>query len=316
MARPLISIPGAPSVSPEDFPVQLYSTGNVPVGGTTTLDADDLQNAFQKHVQIEEIRFLLYLNAATNLLPGALAPLIRVQLKMGRIDLTNGFVPLWLLGTRMQRAVELANGYTAAGQKTIWDYQRWRLPKPIIVPHGATLLPSFSYQTPTGKGAVVNALNSPITVYVCMVGRSLKRLNLPAKLEVPYATFWLPSVAQKSQQSGDDALVNKFTSPLHVQRFIGRIASTSDGTDGDNWASDFSNVGSARSLRITDSAGFEVVRDMTIWNDVFERSRCALPANRVLEPRGWYRVLLNEQPSINYVPMISLIGWRHEELVL
>lgn len=294
-----------------DFPICLYSTGVVSAGGIYTPDADDLQNHFDTPIQIEEIRFMFYLSTATGIL-GTLAGLIRVRLRMGRIELTNEFIPTWLLGSRMQTFTEFMSG----GGTGIWDYQRWKLPCPVIVPPGATLLPNFIYQLPDGTTALTNANNSPITVYVTMIGRSLSKMPT-GKIRVPYATAYLADGIGGGQQSQDDQLVNKFDVPLHVQRFVGRLASKFSGGVLESWRSDegfFTTGNTLRNITIRDHAGYAIVDTPTPFIEVFSKSRKILPANRILEPRGWYTVFLQDKPS-NVLPQISMIGWREVELV-
>lgn len=315
---------------PTDFPVCLYAKTTVAIGAIATPDADDLQNHFDCPIQIEEVRLLFFLNyvlsgAGSAAEGSTLAGLVRMQLKMGRIDLTNGFVPSWLLGPRLQVATELTTGQVVlGGNQTLWDYQRWKLPVPMIVPAGATLLPTFYYLLPDGTISLTRSGNSPITVHVALIGRSLPRGKMPKRIRVPYASAFIANTATGGQQSQDDQLVNKFDVPLHVQWLTGRMAAqpTAPGVK-EAWASvedarSVTNVGSGTyNLMIKDNAGYSIVGTMTNFFDVFPRDRKGLVVNRVLAPRGWYVAFFEDKPTVSQnLPMIGMIGWREEELSL
>lgn len=296
-----------------DFPVCLYSTGTVAIGAVFTPDADDLQNHFDTPIQIDEIRFMFFVNGVSVNPLRSLAALIRVQLKMGRIDLTNGFVPAWLFGSRLQRNVETLNGVAGGGRLSAWEYHRWKLPVPMIVPAGSTLLPYFQYLLPDGTQALTSAHDSPITVHVAMVGKGSKSPS--RKIKVPYVTAYIADPSSGGQQSKDDQLVNKFNTPLWVQRFVGRIA-VKGGTN-ETWTSVEDNTGYATTgdLTVRDSNGDSVVGGVAQWFDVFSRDRKIFPAGCFLPPRDWYTVRLADKPTASYLPMISMVGWREEEML-
>lgn len=317
-----------------EFPIALSTQVSLAAGFPVIPNADDLQNDFQCDIQIEEIRVLLFCNsgidANSNPMP-SLAPLVRMSLKMGRVELTDSFIPLWLFGTRMQSMLEVAYGFqnsaAPATNQTVWDFQRWKLPVPMIVPNGSTLLPQFVLLMPNGKTTVTNPSDSPITAYITMIGRSLgSSFKRPSKLKVPYVTAFIANPVTGGLQSGDNQLVNRFTVPFHIQRFIGRIALSDDPASNEFWMdaeggnSGAGNSANSYSLTLVDSNGYYLVKDMTPWEDVFDPQRKALNANRVLEPRGWYRAQLNKAAIVNgagiqgTVPMISMVGWREEEV--
>lgn len=324
-----------------EFPLLLYATGSVSYGKEATLDADDLQNDFQRDIEITEIRFMFWANGSsqngTNSWHSS-GPLVRVKLKMGRIDLTNGFVPAWLFGPPIQRIAEVVQGKVSQpGNASTWSYYRWKLPVPLIVPHGSTLLPTFQYLSPVSPAGLQGSLPNAIECHIAMVGRSLKD-NLPRTLRVPYVTAWIPDVG--SLVSNDRHLVNPFTVPMRVQRFLGRIAAPTafppfGYTDSLGYLSYRSATpfypagtpplaaGVARHveerLRLYDHVGYQIVPGMVPWNQVFSLPRAELPVGRMLEARGWYTAVL-ENGVLNIpdtdVPMISMVGWREEELAL
>jgi hypothetical protein len=301
------------------FPVVLSAAGSVAVGSNFTPDADELQNNFDRDIQIEELRFITAVRPANGGAAGmgALGGLVRTQIKMGRLDLTNGFIPIWLLGTRYQRMMESMVG---TNNLSTWDYRRWKFAKPLVVPAGASLMPSFSFLTPTGNSALAFPGNSPLWIWMAMVGRSLPNDFIrPARINVPYATAWLPRINE--QQSSDDALTNKLSSPLYVQRFIGRVAVSLAGQpDAEVW---FENDGPAPAVKITGGNGYDAVGDFTPWRDVFQPARCSLEAGVTVEPREWFNAAVDSPPRVLgagpygiVMPMISMVGYREEELVL
>lgn len=321
-------------------PLLLATNVQVPIGGVVSANADELTNDFEQDVQLEEIRFIVSVNGArfnaTNAVSmGALGSLVRAQIKMGRLDLTNGYVPIWLLGTRYQAAMEAMTGFSdlvaTPNRTAVWEYHRWRFPKPLLVPQGAAISCSFTYLTPTGRqGPLAFAVDSPLNVWVAVAGKALsKRIARPSKIPVPYATYWAPKMGEGV--SGDDALFNKFPVPLYVQRFVGRVAECPPPLDPGNlgiigvpdqeiWFESWA----APNLTIKASTGYDVVGDMTAWQDVFNPARCALEAGMVIDSRDWFTVTVDAPPVLvpgQYirgivVPGVSLVGYREEELVL
>lgn len=325
----------APAPASSSYPILLSTQVVVPNGGgVVTADADDLQNDHQRDIQIEEIRFFVFVNSnmAVGGNPSSVetnpAARVRVKLKMGRFDLTNNFIPLWLLGPRLVSVPGniiggdsgfdgLPGFYNAAGNgtETVWDYQRWRFPRPLIVRHGSTLMAQFQVLQPDGSTVQGARSNTSYTVYIALVGRTFDR-EVPKKIPVPYATAWIADAVTQGLQSGDDQLVNKFNVDLHLQRFIGRVASELtgglwyDGGDG--------GTAAPFSLTLNDSSGYQIVETTTDWSDVFNQARKTLNASGVLGPRQWYKARISQAAlplgGPGSVPMISLIGWREEEL--
>lgn len=313
------------------YPVLLSTSVVCANGGSIiTPDADDLQSDHQRDIQIEEIRFLVSVNSnlsvptigAVEALPSSR---VRVRLKMGRLDLTNGFIPLCLLGPRITSFYGAISGddaydglpgfFTAAGNtaQTVWDYQRWRFPRPLIVPHGSTLLPQFQVLQPDGTTILSTKGNASYTVYVAMIGRTFDR-ELPKKMPVPYATAWIADPVSKGLQSSDDQLVNKFNVDLHLQRFVGRVVSEiANGL----WVDSGSGFPVIQ-LTLNDSSGYQLVESTIDWSDVFNQARKTFNASGVLGPRQWYKARINTAAlpigGPGNIPMISLIGWREEEL--
>lgn len=286
-------------------PLLLTSSVNLAAGAGTVADAAALSSPFRKPIWINEIRWTIRSNLdspSSGWSPGAL---VSTRMKIGRVDVTRDFIPIWNLGTSLQwaQASEWLIDATVSNTNAAYAHHRWLLPKPLYVLPGSTLSSSFQRLTASGSPFTGN-----FTVTVSYAG-SYAHPNepTPKEIAVPYAACWQPTSAG-FVTSGELDLANPFQVPLHVQRFVGRLSETSGGVAG---FEDFSLTGGAVTVDMKDSKGYVVIKDLTTFSNAFDILRRAWTYQRVLEPKQWYTATVSGMSATQNVG-ISLIGWRNE----
>lgn len=159
---------------------------------------------------------------------------IRAQLSLGRLAVTNGFIPVaGLEYAHLTNSLNCVFARTAGGgggsdyAAYIFSSARWKLPVPLYVPAGSTL--QCQLQATSSGFAWASGLYTPTLVAdVTYVGRLLPvDYPVPNTIKVPYATALVsPDVASGNTplfiESKDLQLGNPFDVPLFAQRFIMR----------------------------------------------------------------------------------------------
>lgn len=296
-------------------------------GGTAPpFDSRRLGNPYRQAMVIDEIHFQIKTVATPggDTQPPAGANMggsVRARFKLGRVEVSHDFVPIWNYGTlwndENSESFGFIEGLLAGGGSVIssrLNYYRWILPKPLYIPAGNILQPSISRQQ--------DGLAFPTNVWVGYGCRRLGPHTPPAELDVPYVATFLPGeIAEGSSpntfQSSENDLVNPFLSDLKVQRFTGRVQSRTATTGVTSAIVD--DAGSEVTLVMKDSYGTNIIRDFTSWNHVFDRNRRAWTFNRILKAKERYNVSLanvatGASPTNFYSPMIAMIGTRRERM--
>jgi hypothetical protein len=284
------------------FPIVLSDSGSVPAGGIWSPDAEKMQNVYQQPVQIEEIRIMVQNNnvgAAAGASKNMLA-LIHMSLQAGRHALTRNFVPILTLNPREQATLETWTN-TPNG---LYAYWKWRLPAPMPLDVGTALIPQFKWITPSRSVLASANIDSPLTISVVLVGRSIDAMPVTAR--VPYVAAYQAKVGVLN--SLDQDLYNPFETPFHIQRMVARVFSSAGDTD--IWIAELS----PNKLKMADQYGYAIVKNFTSWYNIFDPATCAWTFNRNLGPRERYFISLQDAPSLAYLPAVSLIGHREETL--
>lgn len=316
--RQSIPRPGLPSPPgtfeyPASTPVHLTAYTTLASNSSGGVNAIALKNPNGTPMEVLEIKFQLRTNSAAAL-DANLGGTVACKLGLGNYPLTNGFVPVWSFGRR-ECELEVSSNATPTFEQAM-EYT-WRLAKPLYVPAGAVILPTFQH-----RGVVQN----DITVRISYSGRSLDpSAPPPAKLALPYVAQWVSksfaiSTTPDSDQSTETDLVNPFSEPLLLQRFVGRCQIFRSDT------SSLSEDDLARvsyrlcNLRMIDMFGRPILRNYTPFRMVFdalsrswEMDNCS-----VLDPRSYIIAYLradpagdnNMQAQFSYQTFVSLIGWR------
>jgi hypothetical protein len=336
------------------IPLRLESSVLIPLARPGVPDLERLQDRSRDPIVIDEISFTLSNVTAIGGGGGVdyvsnvaieHGAFVYVKLALdGRINLTEKFVPVWNLGPLLSQGIDLSAyvgaGIGSAGNQYRFSHYRWLLPVPLIVPPGSVLVPTFEIEDngPLGAGAVTRPYlgypNGGITADVAFGGRRIPGLKIPSRVDIPFATAFLPSETINTtgvsvRQSGDKDLYNPFHVPMHVQRFIGRYRYMPDAFSPyqnqiitDTWGGAFgpgptggvtSNIAE---VKLTDSRGYTGIRDFTPWPDVFDANYRSWTFGAELPPKEWaffaVRNIGYSSGTYRLRPMISMIGHRKE----
>lgn len=301
-----------------------YQTGAILLEATTpslnanaefgVTDESRLKNPHGTPILIDEIRFNVQPANAAGSADRHVAGDLRVQLKLGRVPLTNGFVPIWslCLGVNQTFGANAEQVVQQSGDRAVApSLYTWHLPKPLYVPTGGYLDPLF-------QNAAVH-FNTAKTCRIVYAGRVLSAdAPIPEKIHVPWATAFVGASkaagTDTTEQSREHHLVNPFDVPLKVQRFIGRLAQVIGSFAEAPSAGAVDAALQLATIRMVDSGGRIVIRDPTPFNHVFSIKDRAWTVNAVLPPRGFYVAYFDERYSSlsgNAIQVfLSMIGHR------
>lgn len=299
-------------------PILLSSSVTLSEGETKSPDLGRLQNIFRSPMVIDEIRFMLTATIASTEVHN-FGGSVRARFKMGRIDLSDQFVPIWLHGPILEDAFLNIEGNIILvpplnpGEEHVVGHFRWVLPRPLFVPVGNVLAPTFSRQHDF-RGGTVNV----DVVYCCR--RLPAGTPTPNEIDVPFiGVFVAPEMT-----AGDSGvalstardLFNPFTRELYVQRFLGRVQQRTAGNPNlDRIFDGTTSLGGNTTIRIQDSKGYNITRDFVPWTHVFDVNRRAWTFRRSLAPKEWYAVQILvplADRDVYFQPQISMVGWRKE----
>lgn len=324
-------------------PIILQTRITVPAGGSMGVaDPTKLENPFQGPMWLEEIRFRLPTLAAG---PGVGWSSLRVELKLGDIPITNGYVPISLLGKVLNEGSfgNTTINTNAAVTNEIWlQSYTWKLPKPLYIPAREYLKPQMYFDPYPGA--------APIDVVITYSCRPIPAgTPPPAKIRLPWVAFYQPPYIAVPTNGSDvfntsapSDLYNPFQQDLHVERFLGRFMvqggyalpglGFSDGEDG--YA--FGDLNSARvDLTTTlptqgtfvsgqDSFNNILIRDPTPFAHVFDFLDRAWTVHATLPPQGYYLFKIDRMwgnynpttisptpaPGFSATVGISMVAWR------
>jgi hypothetical protein len=235
------------------------------------------------------------------------------ELLMGGHKVTNGAIPVWNFGRAENLQGELKVDSTDDLGFVAYS---WRLPRPLFVPAGAVLIPSFTH-----TGQVPQSLNVRIGYSARTVFTKPKMVYLPWVAKYVSKAFNPVENADVDNSSELD-LVNPHPEVLHLQRFVGRTLFIADSgiVFGESRPA---SVGSQYlTLRIADSYGRPVVRSYTTFRDVFGATTRSweMDNGAQLDPESFYRVDLKKDVQTitattggSLQAFISMIGWRELE---
>ncbi len=300
---------------PISAPVHLSGSLVLRSGSNGAVPAGALKNPMGQDMELLEIKFEIS-GANDDEFDEVFGGTIWCDLTMGGVKVTNGAIPVWNFGRS-----ENFNGeqQTDSVDDISFVSYSWRLPRPLFVPAGAALIPSFTH-----TGLIPAALN----VRVGYSGRTV--VSRPKKIYVP----WVAKYVSKSfnpvndagvDQSSELDLVNSNPEVLHLQRFTGRtLVVNSDGTMEEGSPVYFGCQ--TLTVRMTDSYGRPIVRSYTPFCSVFSplTRSWELDDGTQLDPESFYRVQLKVAPvtldagqtaavGAAGQAFIAMIGWRELE---
>lgn len=260
-----------------DFvPLHLFASATVSPNSQVAVPAQQLQNPLGGPMEIHEIRFRISAiqppESANTLFtdPADQGALIGVKLDLGSIELTNGFVPAWCLGQDINQNAQTQYFNAVPGNNAcvVSNYYKWRLPKPVFVPEGATIIPQFQHR---------GFANVSVQVAVSYSGRALPRNSpKPQKVFVPWISSYYSTALQFSatdtsfDTSSPVDLFNKWDVPVQLQRFTARlpIIIPTLGVWKDWGPYNLNTYYATMQAKIVDSGGIPIVRRYTPLGEI------------------------------------------------
>lgn len=296
-------------------PPVVLSTGVQTVAQSAIGSAVDLSRLalpFRSAMLLDEIRFSAALVTGAEVPTVHNALFIQTKIALGRFAITDGFVPISVLTPSAQLAADamMGVGIESASGRNSYSFLRWVFPVPLYVRPGEALGIGFR--------RITDGQTNTARIEASVVGRVVSgETPQPRSIRVPWVAAYVNDkvAASMSQGSGgppNTALFNPFSSPLHIQRFVGRSYQDDDagGLGGD--LNDLV-VGTGPDVKITDSRGFLVVGDPVVFGEVFDSTRHAWTAPHIMPPKGWVRVQFSGAGT-NYVYWVGMVGWREEAI--
>lgn len=287
-------------------PFMVSGQVTVASGRTAPCDAGAMSQPYRRPFWIDEIRWGIRCAPGVSISQLAMGALIKTKLAIGRATVSYDFIPIHNYGVSFQpngfveEAVDATFG--SATRVGFSDY-RWKLPKPLYVPAGMTLMSSFSRDADGFPDATVN---------LAYAGRYVdgddKR---PKKIAVPFVSAWQPASGSTNAQSSEKDLVNPYDELLYTQKMIGRAWLYTNANSGVSTSPTFASpLTTSSQIVIKDSYGNNVVRDFLGLTRVFEYNRRAWTFSRILLPRERYNATA-QTITTNVRICVSLIGTRY-----
>ena len=303
--------------APAEYPICLSTSAQMAMDGSQYVpDAEELQNTYSRAIQIEEMSFLVQGHKSTLVNRTDPGFSVRMSLRMDRHQLTSdgnsysgGGVPLAMLQPSVDNFLSYCRGgITGIDSANYFNYYKWRLPVPMIVPANGTLQPVFYWQNPDGTTGVNGGRTTGLTIYVTMRGRSLLGA-MPQKIKIPFATCYTGKIGATVSSSND--LYNPFDATMNIQRMVARAVEVGAGG-----AKPYVNEIDLNDevVQLTDAAGGIINRRRDEFMALFDPQRSAWNMGRQMGPYERYRVEMGTAPSASFIPLISAIGWREEEI--
>lgn len=318
--RPQVLIPTRPppknpiyTQRPAASPVHLSSSIVLAPGSSGTVPIEALKNPMGQDMELLEIKFELSGSAVGGLV-AAFGATIGCELMLGQHKITGSAVPVWNFGRAENLTAETKYDNNAGGDDLAFVSYSWRLPRPLYIPAGAVLTPKFSH-----NGMVAAAVNTRVGYSARTIFARPKVLYMPWVASYKSKAF-NPISAAGVDNSSELDLVNPHPEVLHLQRFVGRalVISAADGSTGELGSQAFCSQ--SLSLRMTDSYGRPVVRDYTVFDQVFSALTRSwdMDNGAGLDPQSYYLVNLKKAAATYGVgntndsaqAFISMVGWR------
>lgn len=216
-------------------PLALWAATTVGENSAATpFDMGALTNPFRTAYIVDRICMMGSLAVNAGEVVPNFGQTLRVRFTLGHASISQDWIPIWSYGPRLQDtwtntltfpgSVETTPGLAGAfvgGREVVYSTFLWKLPKPLIVPPGTTLIPSLIRGT--------DGLGGAMTCEMAYLGRRMPPgFKCPSEIDVPYVGRFLPpEVAANTTaylQSQDRVdMTNPFDVPLRVRRLVYRL---------------------------------------------------------------------------------------------
>jgi len=321
--------------------VSIAAQATLNPGDSIDLPIDALRNNYGQTILLDSLRWTADAQQQVESAVPPTAPVgligrtVEVSLSLNDKVLTGGEVPLYVLGRPAGLDVEsmiLAVADDTNTQMLLGSYCSgvWGLDHPLQLDPGNSLSVHL-----TNHGL----LNLPILVSIAVTGRIGQ--GLPSSRWLPYVAAWSPpafdptaptATAPTVVTSTERDLVNRCGQPLHVFRFLGRIARL--GVVGTNATINVENVfpdieeqigglpftnffpnavDASLSITMRDSEGNDNIPFAIPFRQAFEPQQKAWECPHVMAPDAYFIAQLSLAPPTVFdqsiQPSISLLGF-------
>lgn len=228
-----------------DAPIVLISRVSIPRFGAKDLNFAEMASRSRGWLRITDMSFVVdpgeVANAGQTSTNDQYGALINIDAGVGRHRITNGQVPVWMLGPRLSFFGEFSSSYliTNSTNAPKVNCYTWRLPKPMLVPPGTSMGMKVSRPITSLVQDLVGDQPNAITVEVAVKGTRLARAPKVRETDIPYVTNFrtLPTTTAPILESGQGfatggSLANPFTKELYVERFNQRTLVGNSGANG------------------------------------------------------------------------------------
>jgi hypothetical protein len=312
--------PLAPDRTPYEQPIHLFASAVVQSGGEAGLRAEALSNLTGQPIEIHEIRFNTQVTAPLdNSVQSDPGIFTEVNLDLDGKPITNGYVPIWLMGRNDAYSQSLIVA-TNSGTTAVFSTTTLRLAQPMQMKPGARINAHIRH-----RGTVT----LDATVDVGLAGKVIA--GLKPSTRIPYITAFSGSPSDFDQAfteiTPEAALQNMTKKVVHVDRMLGRVAlsfvsstgiiSVWDGAAGAHYSR-------LQRIKLAHSANRPLVRDFLPFGAVFPLmagNSMEIPFD--LAPKEYLVATFDKRPAgttagtfyngtYKTQPQVSLIGWREE----
>ncbi len=310
-------LPAIPSKLPLKNPIYTQQSPASPVhlsgslvltsGSSGTVPVEALKNPMGQDMELLEVKFEL--SGALLGDVAAFGATIQCELSMGAYKLTNGAIPVWGFGRAENLDGELKVDSTDT--KAFLSYS-WRLPRPLFIPAGAVVTPSFSH-----AGLISSSINVRIGYSARTVFTKPKKIYMPWVAKYNTKTF-NPISAAGVDSSSELDLVNPNAEALNLQRFTGRALYLN--SDGGSETAPQSFGTQYLMMRMVDSYGRPIVPNFTPFRSVFHALTRSwdMDNGAQLDPGAFYKVTIRKDATSyesatgvgSGQAFITMVGWR------
>lgn len=291
-------------------PCVLSTSLTIASGRGGLADSGALSQPFRRPFWLDEVRWSIRVPTDATLTTLAAGGLISAKFALGRMVVSNDFVPIHCYAPSFQftrssfGCAEECFDHTNTVTRLSFSHYRWKLPKPLFITPGQQFTCEYE-RIADGLGDAV--------MQIAYAGRYVdQKIKTPKAIDVPFISAWLPTPGSTFAQSSEKDLVNPLPVPLHCQRMIGRVLRLQAASCTTRMDSTVATPTDAN-IVIKDSYGHNVVRDFLNFYRVFDYNRRAWTFNRILPSKERYLVTAQNIPTDRRLH-VALIGSRKEAL--
>lgn len=294
-------------------PVHLYAEADVSAGGEVTLRAEALANRTGMPIEVHELRFHAEIAPITGLTRADVGSFLRVKIDVNGKPITNGFLPIWLLGKTEQSTSQVGVGTEPFGAYV------WRFARTMYLPTKAAINVQLQH-----GGTIPASIHAGVGV----AGKYATG-GAPVNVAIPYATGYVSKPFSYdlagTDESSETDMANTTGRQVSVERLVGRV-SVAKNTAGTAITSvaDMEDIGISQLItaRLLTSKNVPIIRDFTTLPAIFGSTR-AIDVPHAIGASDFYRVSVKKAagPTLQTPPIawsaqvhVAAIGWREEAI--